>query len=128
MRTQPRIEDPQLEVMFVEQDRDLADMYRLKLELDGYRVTTVRSGDAVDQARRRPPDLVFIDLASDSQEGLAVLRRMRARIGREQLPAVVLTGMGRAELEARGLDLGPCDYAVRVTPAGASLEAWPISA
>lgn len=126
MRTEPMLEEHPIEVVFVEDDSDLADMYRLKLELDGYRVTTIRSSEAVDRAGT--PDLVFVDLSSDSTRSLEILRRVRARAGQGQLPAVVLARASRAELKARGIDLGPCDYPVRLGPLRSPVDAWPLSA
>src|SRR5579864_2188882 len=114
MRPEPMLEERPIEVMFVEDDSDLAEMYRLKLELDGYRVTTVRSSASVERAAA--PDLVFVDFSSDSPLSLEILRRVRARAGQRELPAVVLARATRAELRARGFDLGPCDYPVRLGP------------
>src|SRR5205809_763412 len=47
-------EEP-VEILFVAGDPDLAELYRMKLELDGYRVTIVSSvEEAIDRFRRSP--------------------------------------------------------------------------
>ncbi|HYM49014.1 MAG TPA: hypothetical protein VET65_00435 [Candidatus Limnocylindrales bacterium] len=125
---EPRIDECPIDVLFIEQDRDVSDMYRLKLELDGYRVRVVRSGEALAAATHRAPDLVFLDLQRDHPEMIGVLHRLRASTGRAQLPAIVLADRSEAELRGHGITLGPCDYAVRVGPVRSLSEVWPIGA
>jgi DNA-binding response OmpR family regulator len=50
-----RVERDAARVLFVEDDRSVAQMYKLKLELDGYQVDVASDGEmAVELARRRP--------------------------------------------------------------------------
>jgi DNA-binding response OmpR family regulator len=116
MKRMALTEEVAVEVMFVEHDAAVADMYRLKLEIDGYQVTVVNSGDALARATNRAPDLIFLELSPDHPDGLDLLRRLRLATGREHLPAVVLADGGEAGLRSRGLALGPWDYAVPVGP------------
>ncbi|MGH7867337.1 MAG: response regulator, partial [Candidatus Dormibacteraceae bacterium] len=51
-------------VLLVEDDPDFAEMYRLKLELDGYMVLLASDGEvALSMLQNDPlPDLVFLDI------------------------------------------------------------------
>ncbi|MGH7486974.1 MAG: response regulator, partial [bacterium] len=50
-------------MLFVEGDRSVAQMFKLKLELDGYRVEVASDGEmAVEIARSDLPDIVFLDI------------------------------------------------------------------
>src|SRR5437763_12665275 len=51
-----------VDILFIADDPDLAEMYRLKLELDGYWVRVVQPEAAVAEALRHRPELVFLDL------------------------------------------------------------------
>jgi DNA-binding response OmpR family regulator len=108
------IEDEGLvDVLFVGTDSDLADMYRLKLELDGYRVRTATTLRNWSGPR---PDLVFLDLAQADGSGFAELSRLRSNQRLAGVPAILLVSGSDAQLEARGLNLTPQEYLLRARP------------
>ena len=107
-----------VDVLFVGGDTDLADMYRLKLELDGYRVrivTTLRNWSGTT------PDLVFLDLEEPDGAGLGELACLRADRRLSRVPAILLMGELADALEARGLQLTPQEYLLRA-PTGSRLR------
>lgn len=91
-----------VDVLFIANDPDLAEMYRLKLELDGYWVRTVGLGTAVAAARSRR---------------LEIVNDVRRAVRRPDLPSVVLSGSTRAELVRNGAVLGAVDHVVRIASA-----------
>jgi DNA-binding response OmpR family regulator len=103
-----------LDVLFIEDDPDVAEMYRLKLELDGYWVRVVNSATAVAAARASCPDILFLDLSSGLAERLHLLRDIRMAVGRPSLPAIVLAPSDQEVLRKPGVHLSANDYFVRV--------------
>ena len=79
-------------MLLVVGDPAVAEMYRVRLELDGYRVlvaTDARAG--LRLIRELAPELVVLDWHLPDLDGLAVLTAIRADgIGRDQ-PVVVLS-------------------------------------
>src|SRR5947199_276489 len=73
-------QDPDdVRVLFVEDDASVAQMYRLKLELDGYTVDVACDGlSALDRARSEHPDIIFLDIRLPKLDGLSVLAQLRA--------------------------------------------------
>jgi DNA-binding response OmpR family regulator len=66
-------------VLFVEDDPTVAQMYKLKLELDGYQVTMAKDGEeGLRLASELKPDLIFLDIRLPKMDGLAVLESLRA--------------------------------------------------
>lgn len=106
-----------VDVLFIANDPDLAEMYRLKLELDGYWVRTVGLGTAVAAARSRRPDLLFLDLPPGQTRRLEIVNDVRRAVRRPDLPSVVLSGSTRAELVRNGAVLGAVDHVVRIASA-----------
>jgi CheY-like chemotaxis protein len=99
------------DVLLIAGDSDIAEMYRMKLELDGYRVVTV--GDVSDSATRRggwKPDLVLIDLDGGGVAGPVDLQRLRSDPCLGNVPALLLSIHSEAELRRRGFMLRPTDY------------------
>src|SRR5207245_10629823 len=76
-RAEPQPDD--VRILFVEDDASVAQMYRLKLELDGYAVDVAGDGiTALEKAKTIRPDIVFLDLRLPNLDGLAVLESLRA--------------------------------------------------
>ena len=116
-------------VLFVEDDPSVAQMYKLKLELDGYDVDVVSDGEkAVDVARNDLPDIVFLDIRLPKLDGFGVLEALRKDPKTERLPVVILSNYSERELIERGLRLGALDYLIKTqtTPAHLSrgMEGW----
>jgi CheY-like chemotaxis protein len=124
-----RKEEDDVRVLFVEDDPAVAQMYRLKLELDGYVVEIATDGEqAVARAIEQPPDMVFLDIRLPKLDGLGVLEALRANERTRNLPVVILSNYSERELIDRGLKLGALEYLIKsqTTPAkvAGGVEGW----
>jgi CheY-like chemotaxis protein len=124
-----RKEEDDVRVLFVEDDPAVAQMYRLKLELDGYVVEIATDGEqAVARAIAQPPDMVFLDIRLPKLDGLGVLEALRANERTRNLPVVILSNYSERELIDRGLKLGALEYLIKsqTTPAkvAGGVEGW----
>ena len=129
MAEEPRAGRDRVRVLFVEDDPSVAQMYKLKLELDGYDVVVVPDGEkALELARSDRPDIVFLDIRLPKLDGFGVLEALRNEPKTERLPVVILSNYSERELIDRGLRLGALDYLIKTqtTPAhlSSSLEKW----
>ncbi|HEY7198680.1 MAG TPA: response regulator [Candidatus Dormibacteraeota bacterium] len=107
-------------VLFVEDDPSVAEMYKLKLELDGYAVEVACDGiQAVAMATGNPPDIIFLDIRLPKMDGMGVLEALRNDERTRDVPVVILSNYSERELVERGLRLGALDYLVKsqTTPA-----------
>ena len=107
-------------VLFVEDDPSVAEMYKLKLELDGYAVEVAGDGvQAVAMATGNPPDIIFLDIRLPKMDGMGVLEALRQDERTRDVPVVILSNYSERELVERGLRLGALDYLVKsqTTPA-----------
>jgi CheY-like chemotaxis protein len=103
-----------LRVLFVEDDASVAQMYRLKLELDGYTVDVAGDGlAALEKARILRPDIIFLDIRLPKLDGLAVLEALRADLGTAAIPVVILSNWNEKELVEQGARLGALDHLIK---------------
>lgn len=101
-------------VLFVEDDASVAQMYRLKLELDGYIVEVAADGlDALEKAKAVKPDIIFLDIRLPKLDGLGVLERLRADDSTGRIPVVILSNWNEQELVERGVQLGALDHLIK---------------
>jgi CheY-like chemotaxis protein len=83
--------DEHLEAVYIGDDQRLADLYKLRLELDGYRVTVVRTpADAAAACRRQAPDIVFVDAGATDRSVLEAIGSLRRHHQLKDAPIVLL--------------------------------------
>lgn len=69
---------PQPRVLMVEDHPDIADLYELKLQLEGYRVAVATDGaDGLRLARSLKPDVILLDIHVPHLDGLQLLAALR---------------------------------------------------
>ena len=118
-----------LRVLFVEDDSSVAQMYKLKLELDGYRVDVASDGEtAIEMATRELPDIIFLDIRLPRLDGFGVLQALRANPKTKEVRVVILSNYSQRELGDRFANMGVLAFLMKTetTPAKltAGLERW----
>ena len=95
-------------ILVVEDEKKIAELVRLYLESDGYRVLLAYDGlRALELARQGRPDLILLDLLLPGMDGLDVCRILQAE---SQTPIIMLTAKTTDEDKLSGLELGADDY------------------
>jgi len=85
MATQPR-------VLMVEYHPDIADLYELKLQLEGYRVAVAADGvSGLELARTLKPDVTLLDVHLPYLGGLQLLAALRDDEATRDLLVVVFS-------------------------------------
>jgi DNA-binding response OmpR family regulator len=121
--------DDSIRVLFAEDDPAVAEMYKLKLELDGYQVTIVSGGQQLISASALlRPDLVYLDIRRREDDGINMLRALRAGEATRDVPVIILSDHRAGEMASRGFTADVMDYVVRADAALGSvtrnLEDW----
>jgi len=115
--------DETIRVLFIENDEAVAEMYKLKLELDGYQVKVVANDDHVlEEVSSSRPDMIFLDLQPGEDQGFATLQRLRASAGSRAVPVIILSKQGATEMAGRGFKADLLDYVVRADPTPSGLS------
>jgi CheY-like chemotaxis protein len=102
----------QLRVLLVEEDRAIADMYRYKLELDGYEVSIAGGDTAIRVANESLPDLIFLEVQMPNLDTAQAVERFRLNESTREVPIVILTDHDDVDLLRNGFVLGPLDHVI----------------
>jgi CheY-like chemotaxis protein len=98
-------------ILLVEDDADLARLYRGVLRLAGFDAQHVTDGrSALRAIEEHPPGLIVLDIHLPDLRGDELLRELSARRETRQIPAIVVTGsdIELAVAQARQILRKPC--------------------
>src|SRR5690349_2552512 len=96
-----------MSVLVVDDSEDTTEMVRHLLEIGGASVCSATSGfEALQLAHEKEFDVVLSDISMPEMDGFEFLTRLRQIPGKQDLPAVALTGFGRPEDIQRANDKG----------------------
>ena len=97
--------------LVIEDDSNIAELLRLYLEKDGFKVSIAENGAiGVAEFERSAPDLVLLDIMLPILDGWGVCREIRAV---SNVPIIMLTAKGETVDKVAGLEMGADDYLVK---------------
>ena len=87
-----------LRVLVIDDSEDTTEMVQHLLQMSGATVNVASSGvEALKLAQERQYDVVLSDISMPGMDGFEFLGKLRKLPGKENIPAVALTGFGRPE-------------------------------
>lgn len=96
------------QILVVDDDAGLRDLLQQYLSAQGYQITTVADGKAMDaHLADHPVDLVILDLMLPGEDGLTLARKLRMQ---GDLPIIMLSAHGEDVDRIVGLEVGADDY------------------
>lgn len=106
--------DKKLKVLLVEDDEMILEMYKLRLEEEGYEVlTTERGSEALALAQKEKPDIILLDIILPEVDGFTILQDLKADAGTKDIPVMLLTNLGQESDQEKGAEMGAADYFVK---------------
>jgi two-component system phosphate regulon response regulator PhoB len=101
-------------VLIVEDEAPLAELLRYNLEAEGFRVSSVESGEEAElTVAEDKPDLIILDWMLPAVSGIELCRRFRSKSETRSIPILMLTARGEESDRIRGLSTGADDYVVK---------------
>lgn len=101
-------------VMLVEDDRVTATLIHHRLVREGFEVMDFLNGEeAYEWAADASFELAILDVKVPGMDGFELLERLRAIRRLDDVPIVMLTGLGSETDVIRGLELGANDYMLK---------------
>lgn len=98
-------------IYLLEDDDSIRKLVIYALESQGYEAEGFETPSEFRQAmERRTPSLVLLDIMLPEEDGISVLRRIRANAATANLPVIMLTAKNSEYDRVEGLDSGADDY------------------
>jgi CheY-like chemotaxis protein len=106
--------EEKIRVLLIEDEKEVAELYKLKLSLDGYEVSTAASGqEGLNKAFKERPELIFLDIKMPGMDGFEVLKKIRSSAKTKETPVVILSNFDEQDLIEKGLSLGANEYLIK---------------
>lgn len=104
-------------IMLVEDDAILVEMYQAKFELEGHDITVATNGEeCLKLLEDHTPELILLDILMPKLNGFHVLKEIKKRPNLRQIPVILLTNLGEAEVDMNqelAHALGVNDYLIK---------------
>jgi len=98
-------------ILLVDDERDLVDMVKMRLEAGGFEVLTAYDGQgALDRARREKPDLIILDLMLPKIDGYKVCRMLKFDEKYKNIPVIMFTAKAQDSDKQLGEEVGADGY------------------
>jgi DNA-binding response OmpR family regulator len=101
-------------ILLVEDDPFLIDIYTTKLKEAGFEIEVARDGQsALKRLNRKRPDLLVLDIVLPHIDGWEILGKIKEEDQLKGLLIVILSNLGQKQEVKKGLDLGATKYLIK---------------
>ncbi|MBN1870625.1 MAG: response regulator [Candidatus Omnitrophica bacterium] len=103
---------PKKKILVVDDEIELVELVKIRLESDGYEVLTANSGlEGLSKAAGEQPDLIILDISMAEMDGYTVIQKLREEPKTKNIPVIILTAYAKMKslFELEGIS----DYIVK---------------
>jgi len=101
-------------ILVVEDDKYLANAYRLKLGKSQFDVTLALDGrEALALLETMTPDLIILDIVLPNEDGFTILEKIKKGEKSKSIPVIIASNLGQKEDLEKAKKLGAVDYFVK---------------
>jgi two-component system OmpR family response regulator len=98
-------------ILIADDEPNIREVISFALERAGFATATARNGgEALQQVRRTPPDLIILDIGMPEMDGLEVCRQIRKT---SEVPILFLSARDEEIDRVLGLEIGGDDYVTK---------------
>lgn len=98
-------------IYIVEDDKNIQEIESYVLKSGGYNVCCFEDAKAFEEGIKKIfPDLILLDIMLPGEDGLSVLKKLRANEATRNLPVIMVTAKSSEIDTVKGLDAGADDY------------------
>ena len=102
-----------IKILVIEDNADLVDMYKFKLEREGYFVDIAKDGEqGLLKATEISPDLILLDILTPNMDGWEVLTALKNNTSLKS-KVIIVSNLGEQEQVDRAKKLGVDGYLIK---------------
>ena len=112
--------DKKTKILLVEDDQMIVEMYKLRMEEEGFEVILTEKGsEAIELAKKEKPAIILLDIILPEIDGFSILQSIKSESATKKIPVILLTNLSQESDQQKGIKLGATGYFVKAqhTPA-----------
>ena len=110
------VEQKKRNILIVDDDKFLLDMYALKFSEQGFQVlTALSSEDALDLLKENKTDVILLDIVMPGMDGFEFLKKVKEEHIAEGSLIIVLSNLGQESDIDRAQQIGADGYVVKAS-------------
>ncbi|PIR74863.1 MAG: response regulator [Candidatus Magasanikbacteria bacterium CG10_big_fil_rev_8_21_14_0_10_47_10] len=103
-----------INILLIEDDTFLSNIYKTKFEMEGFHVLTAENGEVgMKEAKKKTPDIILLDILLPKIDGFTLLEQFKSDAVLKSVPVILLTNLGQKDDVEKGLALGAEDYLIK---------------
>ncbi|MBW6431991.1 response regulator [Patescibacteria group bacterium] len=109
-------------LLLIEDDKHLAEMYAKKFQNSGFEVTITKNGPTgIEEAKKNKYDVLVLDIMLPGISGIEVLELLRTDVKTAKIPVVIYTNSGDEEHKKKAMYYGADEYILKIDSTPESL-------
>lgn len=101
-------------ILIIEDNKELAALYKRALGNAGYLVAASQSGEnGLHLAQKNGFDLILLDIMLPQKNGLEVLKELKKDAHTQKIPVYMLTVLGKEDIIKEAFELGADGYLIK---------------
>ena len=78
-------------IIIVDDEQDVVETLKIRLESNGYEVSSTMGSSSINDIRTNRPDLILLDIMMPGMDGFAVMRELKRDSELSKIPVIVLS-------------------------------------
>jgi len=108
--------DNQKNILLIEDDELIREMYQSELEAAGFKTSAFGTGkEGLAAAQGNHFDLLLLDIMLPDTNGLDILKTLKSQEATKYIKVVLLTNLGQDSIIKEGFQLGAEGYLIKVS-------------
>jgi len=101
-------------ILIIEDEKDLAEMYKEKLRIEGFEVFLTDSvEEGLKVAKKEKPDLILLDILLREENGISFLRKQKDDKEISEIPVVAFSNYDSPQTKNEAKKLGVKEYLIK---------------
>jgi DNA-binding response OmpR family regulator len=101
-------------VLLVEDDLFIRDLYKRQLSLAGFQIECATTGlEALQKTEQNKFDIILLDIMLPDMNGIDILKKVMANEATKNVPVAMLSNMAQEDIMAEALKIGAKKYLIK---------------